>query len=284
MNGIQEWLRFFEKVSCFYKQGMFLLWGKYPDYDADIWDSLAIFLEGYAFERQGRRPDYFHAAVDALLHSRGQNNNIMNQNVINEVWQQFSQLLRGQRLNHKNNPLYPSTNPDRIPNLGDTPSVIQMLLNNGLMEQNSSFSAYLQNRILVNMDIQSAFNLLKSIRGVGDKVASFYLRDLVVVTNIVLGNIGDRYLLQPVDTWVERTIRILNGGQGMNRNQIANWIVNNSGQPELVNMGIWYFCSQIAQSEYRLNVTLNDINHAQNLVAEQVTWIRNTYQSCQNLA
>jgi hypothetical protein len=66
MNDIQQWLRFFEQVSSFYKAGMSLSWEKYPNHDTDIWDSLCIFCESYAFERQGRRPDYSHAAVDTL--------------------------------------------------------------------------------------------------------------------------------------------------------------------------------------------------------------------------
>ncbi len=74
MNGVQQWLQFFEQISCSYKQGVILLWNEYPNHTTDIGDSLAILLEGYAFERQGRKPDYFHAAVDMLLGDKRQHN------------------------------------------------------------------------------------------------------------------------------------------------------------------------------------------------------------------
>ena len=83
MKRIREWLQFFEQVSCFYREmHMLPSWRKYPDHLSDIWDSLAIFL-GYAFERQGRRPDYSPAAIDALLCCRQQNNGDFTQNIVN---------------------------------------------------------------------------------------------------------------------------------------------------------------------------------------------------------
>src|SRR5574341_639394 len=113
MNVNQQWLQLFENVSCFYRYMLLLpLWNKYRNYQNDIWDSLSIFLEGYAFERQGRRPDYFHVAVDSLIHCKQKNN--LNQRVVGCVWTNFRQLLNNQNLNHRNNSLYPSSNPDNI--------------------------------------------------------------------------------------------------------------------------------------------------------------------------
>ena len=89
MNNIRQWLEFFEQMSCFYRQGVSLLWNKYPNHTEDIWDSLAIFLEGYAFERQGRRPDYFHAAIDALFICKKQNNSNLNSKVANLYLETF---------------------------------------------------------------------------------------------------------------------------------------------------------------------------------------------------
>ncbi len=112
MNHVQQWFQFFQDVSCFYREMFMLpLWNKYPNHTTNVWDSLAIFLEGYAFERQGKRPDFSHAAVDSLFYCQQQSNGIFNENIINNIWQRFSQLLNNTRLNHRNNPLYPSINP-----------------------------------------------------------------------------------------------------------------------------------------------------------------------------
>lgn len=279
MTGIKQWLQFLEQTGCFYREMYMLpLWKKYPNYLTDIWDSLSIFLEGYAFERQGRRPDYFHVGVDALLYCKQQHGGDMTQNVVNEVWQQFSQLLNNRKLNKKNNSLYPR----QI--LRQKPSLIEVVLSEEIIHQNMTFATYLQNQINQNNDVQNAFNLVKSIRGIGNKIAAFYLRDLVDMMNIALSNTQNRHLLQPIDVWVERTVKILVNNQENNRNQIANWIVNTSMRynvnPEYVNMGVWFFCSNIVGSEYKLRNVLNDLNTAQNLVNDFRMKARNVCQNC----
>lgn len=285
MNHIQQWLQFFERVNCFYRQmSMLPLWNKYPNYNTDIWDSLSIFLEGYAFERQGRRPDYFYAGVDALLYCKQQNNNNFTPVVTNMIWQRFSQLLNNQGLNPKNNPLYPSTNPNNLQRIGNKLSIVEIVIQNNIVGQNLTFASYLQHQIIVTNNIQNVFNLIKNIRGIGNKVASFYLRDLVDVIGINLSNVNNRQLLQPVDVWVERTVRILSNNRQLNREAVANWIVTNSlinnVNPEHVNMGIWFFCSQIITSEYKLNRTLVNFNTAQDLLNDYRNRIRNVCQNC----
>ena len=97
--------------------------------------------------------------------------------------------------------------------------------------------------------------------------------------NVNLGQIQNRDLLQPIDIWVERTIKILSNNQNMNKNQIPNWIIQTSNQnnvnPERINMGIWFFCSNIIRSEYRLNTILGNLNNAQNLLNDFRNNIRN---------
>ena len=276
MNGNQQWLQLFDDISCFYRQMLMLpLWRKYPNYQNNIVDSLAIFLEGYAFERQGRRPDYFHVAVDSLIICN-RNNNF----TASCIWNNFRRLLYNQKLNHRNNPLYPSNNPDHIHNISNKLSVVEAILN---LQNPISLSTYISN-LIANNSVTQSFNFLKSIRGVGDKIASFYLRDLVAISNINLANIQNRWLLQPVDIWVERTVKALAGNQNMNKRQIANWIVNNSLRfhlnPELINMGIWFYCALIANSEYRLNRSLRNIKIAQSLTSDFRARINNVCNIC----
>ena len=133
-------------------------------------------------------------------------------------------------------------------------------------------------------DITQSFNFLRSIRGIGGKIASFYLRDLVVVINVNLINVRSRELLQPIDVWVERTVKILTGNPNMNIMQVANWVVTNSHQyslnPEYINMGIWFFCASIVKSEYRLKQSLANINIARALINDFRSSLSNTCQNC----
>ncbi|HIJ53155.1 MAG TPA: hypothetical protein HPP66_08385 [Planctomycetes bacterium] len=308
MNSVQQWWRFFEQVSCFYKQGMLLSWKKYPNHTTDIWDSLAIFLEEYAFERQGRKPDYFHAAVDALLYYKKGNGDLNQNDAADKIWNHFSNSINGHKLNHQNNPLCPRrTSYQRKEKTYKTSklSVIQIVSNNKDI-QNKSFTTYLQHKIVEDKDIKSVFYLLKSIQGVGEKIASFFLRDLAHIMEIDLSETQNRHLLQPIDIWVARTVILLDenefsklkgkikNGRSLNNKdkvKLAEWIVRqsegNAANPELVNMGIWYFCSRIATSGYRLNrvlENLNDLRRAKSLADKHVMWIKNACKNCQDFA
>jgi len=279
---MNEWLDFFERISLCFQVGMRRTWERYNGHRTNIWESLAIFLGSYAFERQGRRPDYSDAAVDALLACERNNQGNLNQGVCTEIWQDFSMRLNQQGLNRRNNPLYPTTNPNNIANLGNKPCVIEVVVNRGMSANGLTLTTYLRNRIQ-NSGIRDAFELLRSIRGVGPKVASLYLRDLAVIMDIHLANDpNNRFLLQPIDRWVERTVVALSN-QHLNRRQAAEWIVDNSNQPELVNMGIWYFGSQIAKSAYKLNSVLLNIDNAQGLVQDHIDLLGTIWREYQDL-
>lgn len=283
MKKRQQWLQFFEQISCFYQQMFMLpLWTEYPNHATDVWDSLAIFLEGYAFERQGRSPNYSPAAVKALFSCKKQCNGKLSQNVVSSVWERFN----NQNLNHKNNPLYPSSNPSNLQNIKKSLSLIEVVLKN-VFPTNTTFTTYFQEQINQENDIQPSFDLLTSIRGIGDKIASFYLRDLIDVMDITLNNNAQNVcLLQPIDTWVKRTVKILLcGNQAVNETEeVADWIVKTSIQhninPQRVNMGIWFFGSTIAKSEYRLKEALKDLNYAQKLVNGFRDKVRSVCQHC----
>jgi len=180
-------LRFFEQVSCFCKEAMFLSWKKYPNHTTDIWDSLAIFLEGYAFERQGRKPDYFHAAVDALLGYKREHNGNMSNNIAKDIWSRFSKSLNGRKLNHQNNPLCPKKTcyQRKEKTCKTTQHSVVQLVSDDKNIQNKSFTTYLQHKI-VEDDIKGVFDLLKSIQGVSEKITSLFLRDLAHIMEIDL--------------------------------------------------------------------------------------------------
>ena len=235
MNGIQQWLQLFNNISCYYRNMLMLpLWNRYPNYQTNIWDSLSIFLEGYAFERQGRRPDYSHAAVDSLL-------NFREQHALNAVsiWNTFRDSLNNQKLNHQNNPLYPSNNPDNVHGISKHLSLVEVAHSNF---QSATLSSFIQQTIDQHNDALHAFQFLKTIRGIADKIPSFYLRDLTVVLNMNLEIIQNRALFQPIDTWVDRTVKTLTGDNNLNKKQVTDWIVDNALRhnliPERINM-VW---------------------------------------------
>jgi endonuclease III len=127
------------------------------------------------------------------------------------------------------------------------------------------------------------------IRGVNEKIASFFLRDLATIyaqnAAIAIRN-EQAYLLQPVDTWVKRVVRKVGQAhvQNMHNREIASYLMseslNSNLNPQHVNMGIWFFGAQVAQSEYRLRVALDSIEDAQQLMNYYQEGLRNAVPEC----
>jgi hypothetical protein len=91
---------------------------------------------------------------------------------------------------------------------------------------------------------------------VGEKIASFFMRDIACRFNIFPVAAEDRHLLQPVDIWVERAATCLGAPAG----QAADFLVRCSGtdrnRPERVNQGIWLFGAEVVRTEEMLETFL----------------------------
>ena len=125
-----------------------------------------------------------------------------------------------------------------------------------------------------NGHVRSAFQRVDLVRGIGPKIASFFLlRDLAVWFKIE--PLQDRQLLQPIDVWVRRCAALLNNGAtALTDQQTAQWICGNSVAPEAANQGLWYFASQIAASEVKMRRALADEQYASELVEGYVDQLR----------
>ena len=94
-------LRLFEGLSEIFKAlSLKPLWQKYNLNDSI--GAASLFLEGYAFERQGRSPSFSPAAVEAIKKAKVSNGS---EDFPLAVWFNFSNLLNDSRLNRKLNPL-----------------------------------------------------------------------------------------------------------------------------------------------------------------------------------
>ena len=96
-------LRLFEGLSDIFKAlSQKPLWQKYNLNDSI--GATSLFLEGYAFERQGRSPSFSPAAVEAIKKAEVSKNS---EDFPRDVWLNFSNLLNDSGLNRKLNPLCP---------------------------------------------------------------------------------------------------------------------------------------------------------------------------------
>ncbi len=68
---------------------------------------MAVFLSGYAFERQGRPARFAPTAVEVVQQLQASGRSIEQQDLEEEAWDSFSRKLDGRSLNHANNPMAP---------------------------------------------------------------------------------------------------------------------------------------------------------------------------------
>lgn len=252
-------LKMFEDVSVLFRVSyQEPLWERYCNHLENFIDAECIFFGGYAFEHQGRSPSYSPAAIEAITMPRDV------QDSPQKIWNKFRSLLNDKGLNKKINPLHHDDN------LCNTK---EMCIWCALGSENI-VSVSKQD---LNKDrIKAAHDRLKRIRGVGNKIASLFLRD--VAANYNLTPVKDRWLLQPVDVWVRRIVQSLSESREMDNKGIAEWIVDRCKEcdinPEQCNQGMWYFAARIAGSDFKLEKSLQDMHYARTLLEDHISVLK----------
>jgi len=230
----------FERLSrLFVARFMNPVWEACGDVEHDGWASLRLFLLGYAFERQGRSADYAPAAAETIDEIRQAP---FAAKMAGQAWERFAEKLNNEKLNHQNNPLHSG---------GGQMSAVELAA--ALPEPMVTWAK----KMVGSGKVRRAHAQLQRIRGIGPKIASFFLRDVAVKYHLAPGE--DRDLLQPVDTWVEFVVQRLSGDGTKDRTSCARFIVENATAPERANQGMWYFCVPVAgSSRYLVRRCLED--------------------------
>jgi hypothetical protein len=225
---------------------------RYRNRQSNWIEALGFFLNGYAFERQGRSPEYAPVACEALTLLSAKAKSGPSRVFANELWIKFCTLggygtdadgakpappFKG--ANKKMNPLNPETNTDTL------------TICRGLKDHNLfSFAAV----ALKGNQIGQAHAKLDEIRGVGSKIASFFLRDVALDTGAEVRKLDNRDLLQPIDVWVRRIARILSENRdaaiddSVAATEMTRLADASGSCALLLNAGSWYFGSQVVAS------------------------------------
>lgn len=231
----------------------------------DPMDAAIMFL-GYAFQHAGTNPSYPPAASEAIKMSRGSEGS---DDFPLTVLVNFCDLLDCKGLNLKLNPLfhmcwlcYPHLTQTKPCNC------IWCVLE----RENIDNIVLKSEKCIKENETRHAWDQLKKIRGVKNKIASLFLRDIAI--NYNLAPTKDRWLLQPIDVWVRRIVQSMNHDPKMGDEEIANWIVDTSEEnhknPEQCNQGIWYFGAKVAESDFILQKSLRNIDYAREILREHI--------------
>ena len=237
-------------------------------------NALLLFLAGYAFERAGCPPYFSGLAVDVLT---GIGTWPPDEHL---VWKRFQYALSQWKqdapkvvrwgesdaevndlrshlkgLNTKANPLAPKGTDywEKGIRVGATSqeSVVRLALGSDL-----PLDMWVRDHL--ERETQKVYSELSGVSGIADKIASLFMRDVACHYGVFPLIEDDRRLLQPIDIWERRTVQLLREGEpSKNDGERQRFIVQNSNcagcSPERVNQGIWYFGSQIAETEYCLH-------------------------------
>jgi len=99
------------------------------------------------------------------------------------------------------------------------------------------------NELIKNNQIGRAYLELKKIAGIGDKISTFYLRDIAIINNYDLP-VNQLEFVFPVDTWVEQIASLLSDQKfaAGKPNEIKKYFIDNfaGNNIPLIAAGIWF--------------------------------------------
>lgn len=213
---------------------------------SDSWISSLIHFCNYAFERQGSPVVYRESAKKTFRRNREwlENRETWSNDIEVQVFSTFSELCKDSGLNEKNNPMTPTKK-----GKGSLISLIYFAWNE---TKRASITRWTLNS-LQSDNLKKAFKCLKKIRGVGDKISSFYLRDIYILSGYNKTNLQNRHLLHPIDRWTRRAARILSRDNTAPDKKCAEILIDLEDELGIVtgvsNVAFWVLGSQIAEDE-----------------------------------
>jgi hypothetical protein len=202
----------------------------------------------------GRSPYYPQAAARAVQAYKG---SIPKEDFEEFVWQQFLREIEasseGQGANVRNNPLAPSFHGLKsitsfVAGLGQWSHNLVVWTEEGLREGR----------------IGHTYDELQQVRGVGPKIISLFLRDVVTAFEMNEFDLEPERYLQPIDRWTQRGAEVLASQMQKPKpktgTECAEIIVEASRvvgvRPSLVNAGLWIFGALFAQTEAKFREVL----------------------------
>jgi len=191
-----------------------------------------LFFTQYAHERGGTNRNfsrYHRISIQKCMGERMFEDILLNDdNFPDNVWKEFKELTK--EWTGKPRPNEPRT-------IGAVKNV--------LIKLKESKEANII-RLLGNMNLESASEFLRNLKGIKEKISALFLRDLQEYYNFWKMNESNLYLLQPVDRWVDRFSKacwlnyISSGSKDEEAKQIIKFCCADEVNPIHFNMGVWF--------------------------------------------
>jgi len=271
-SELKRKLEFIEKISIIYKKQYISAEKFKKQFNEDeAFLALKIFLDSYAHERQGAAAAYPLIALDCISRrfNNGNSWRIPTLEDADQIWDDYKEIaenIYNIGTNKNNNPL----NKDN--------GVITIMAKEKIFH----IANHIKDLIITN-ELNKAYKIIKIIRGVGPKITPFYLRDVADLAYVI----GDKkkefqlnnlHLLQPIDTWIRQTFKILFGENRLSDLQKAKVIVDKCKEAEVssidFNQGAWILGSQLAGSFGKLREVINSPELLNELIESKIKNIK----------
>jgi len=203
----------------------------------DRYQALVCFVRNYAYERQGAAAAYPLIAERSVMKVLSNRIGLINLDDAERVWKIYGETAKNEfnnlRINVTHNPL----------NSDDG------ILTTIVKEQIQNLAVYVRDMIQ-NGNTKKVHKLLVNFRGIGTKIASFYMRDVTYLGGLDEIKTKDSYYLQPIDTWLEQTLSIILESVPEKLEEKQRKIVELCKEANVsqiaFNQGAWVIGSQIA--------------------------------------
>ena len=229
----------------------------------DAFSALLNFVTNYSYERQGSPRAYRTIARRVLNEIFKGNIEKITQKEVDSAWILSKRIAKedynGLGLNETHN----SLNSDK--------GVLKRLAEKGEM------NIYNYVKILLKEgQVEKAYNFMVSISGVGQKIASLYLRDIAYIELEPAKHY--HHLFQPIDTWIRQAIKIILSYTSEEaptrildeKKLIVELCRDAECSPIEFNQGAWYAGSVIAKDYGTLKEISKNREKAEELIMKKI--------------
>ena len=273
----------------------------------DGYRALECFLGHYAYERQGAAAAYPKIALKCIdeRYEGGDKWRIPTKIDAKKLWKNYKDIAKKEfkliKKDKETGNVTAKVNELRNP-MHENKGVIDKLASKNI----SNIAVHVRDLLIAGKTRQAyeffiGGKKIIKIRGIGDKIASFYLRDIVYLApNLNEKDISNSelHLLQPIDTWLVQALKILFPDDEKElekditnnptlRKKYQNRIVELCRESDVLsisfNQGAWVLGSQIAGEFETFKRALTRNNSAKKIIEEHIKEKERYLQEVQNV-
>lgn len=231
----------------------------------DAFSALLNFVTSYSYEREGSPRAYRTIARSVINDVFKGNIKKITQKEVDSAWILYKKIAEedysGQGLNETHNPMKSDK------------GVLKRLAEKG--ERN--IYNYVKT-LLKEGQVEKAYAFIFSIRGVGHKITSLYLRDIAYIELEPAKHY--HHLFQPIDTWIKQAIKIIlsytskeaptKTSDKQKQKLIVELCRGAECSPIDFNQGAWYLGSVIAKDYGTFKDVIKNREKAKRLIIEKI--------------